>query len=86
VISIGYLIMWDGSCRCWLGFLFCQSMLCLVAIECLPTADCWFSSLVSLMCSEDGGGDVTAYLVNTCYDRSMGSCKHPIFESAVVCL
>jgi hypothetical protein len=27
-------------------------VLCLVATESLATADCWFSSLVSLMCSE----------------------------------
>jgi hypothetical protein len=29
-----------------------KSVLCLVAVECSATCNCWFSSLVSLMCSE----------------------------------
>jgi hypothetical protein len=28
-----------------------KSVLCLVAVECLVTTDCWFFSLVPLMCS-----------------------------------
>jgi hypothetical protein len=48
-----WLPWWCRDCRSgyWLWVL-SKSMLCFVSVECLATADCWFSSLVLLICSE----------------------------------